>query len=262
MEQNSDAFSRDGRTVLRSAVEEFARAEIRRIADAVIDNLRSWPSTDTFGDIVARHLWDEYCWSLQEGPFDENISSGDVYLGSMSGAFDHVVYAIIRSELDNLPKHSLVFLSMHGIGEYADSDVEITLASIQIDKITTLVINELNISASHRNLDLIGPHRSDVIGYEIEGAGMVWSILSESSEAIDLIVKHSDALLTPDGDLSDLADEMTEAFMAEAYVDDQGYVFSLFLEHFDSEVRTIVTHKDVIPSLEVMRASLLNRMDG
>jgi hypothetical protein len=53
---------------LQSAILDFARAEIVRIAQEVIDNLRSRPAAGTFDEVKARHLWDEYCWALQEGP--------------------------------------------------------------------------------------------------------------------------------------------------------------------------------------------------
>lgn len=91
---------------------------------------------------------------------------------------------------------------------------------------------------------------------------MVWSFLSDRGEALDLIASHCDALIDPEGDLSDLADAMVEAFMAAAAEDDEGEVFSVFLERFEDDVRALVRDKDVLPSLEDMRAGLLDRLDG
>ena len=126
----------------------------------------------------------------------------------------------------------------------------------------SLVLDKVNTQASRRTLDLIGPHRGDVIGYEVEGSGMVWSVLSDRGETTDLVASHCDALLDPDDDLSDLAEEMVEAFIAAAAEDDEGAVFSVFLEHFEDEVRALVREKDVVPSLEDIRAGLLHRLDG
>lgn len=262
MAEDRVEVSRDGLARLQSAAEDFARAEIARIVAAVIDDLRSRPANGTFGDVAARHLWDEYCWSLQEGPFDDDMGLDDVRLGSLSSAFDDVVRASIQTEVEKLPRHALVFLSAQAFEEDADSDDEESLGGIWIDGIVSQVLDEVNSRASRRTLDLIGPQRGDVIGYEVEGSGMVWSVLSDRSEAMDLTASHCDALIDPEGDLSDLADEMVEAFMAAAAEDDEGAVFSVFLEHFEEEVRALVREKDVVPSLEDLRAALLDRLDG
>lgn len=262
MSEDRVEVSQDGLTRLQSAAGDFARAEVNRIAGAVVDDLRSRPANDTFGDVAARHLWDEYCWSLQEGPFDDDMGWDDVRLGSLSGAFEDVVRASIQTEVEKLPKHALVFLSVQAFEEDADSDEEEAVGSIWIDGIVSLVLDEVTSRASRRTLDLIGPHRGDVIGYEVQGSGMVWTVLSDRGEALDLIASHCDALIDPEGDLSDLAGEMVEAFMAAAAEDDEGAVFSVFLEHFEDELRTLVRAKDVVPALKGMRAALLSRLDG
>ena len=56
-------------------------------------------------------MWDEYCWSLQDGPFDDELSLCDVPLGSLLGAFDGIVRGSIQSEVEKLPKHAQIFLS-------------------------------------------------------------------------------------------------------------------------------------------------------
>ncbi|MDD7910594.1 hypothetical protein PUV47_11745 [Pseudovibrio exalbescens] len=247
---------------LQSAAEDFARAGIKLIASSVIADLRSQPANGIFGDVAARHLWDEYCWSLQEGPFDDNIGWDDVNLGSFSDAFDDVVRAVILSEVEKLPKHAQTFLSARAYEEDIDCDEEESLGSIWMDGIVSLVHDEVNTRASRRTLDLIGPDRGDVISYEVDGSGMVWSILSDRDEAMDLIANGCDALIDPKANLSELADELVDAFMASAAEDDEGAVFSIFLEHFENEVRMLVREKDVMPSLEDMRARLLDQLDG
>ncbi len=262
MAEDRVEVSRDGLSRLQSAAEAFARAEVARVAGVVIDDLRSQPANGTFGDVAARHLWDEYCWSLQEGPFDHDMGWDDVRLGSLSGAFDDVVRAWIQTEVEKLPKHTLVFLSALAFEEDDNSEEEEDLGNIWVDGIVSLVLHEVDSRASSRKLDLIGPDRGDVIGYEVEGSGMAWSVLSDRDEAMDLIASHCDAMLDPEGDLSELADEMVEAFMAAAKEDDEGEVFSVFLERFEDDVRALVRDKDVLPSLEDIRAGLLDRLDG
>jgi hypothetical protein len=39
-------------------------------------------------------------------------------------------------------------------------------------------------------------------------------------------------------------------------------VFSEFLKRFEDQVRSLVRENDVVPSLEDMRAALLDRLDG
>ena len=61
MTEDRVEVSRDGLSRLQSAAEAFARTDVARIAGVVIDDLRSQSANDTFGDVAARHLWDEYC---------------------------------------------------------------------------------------------------------------------------------------------------------------------------------------------------------
>ena len=99
-----DAVGVEGLARLRSAAHDFARAEIGRISEAVIEDLRSRPAEGVFSEVGARHLWDEYSWSLQEGPFDDDLALGDVPLGSLSGAFDGIVCSSIAAEVEKLPQ--------------------------------------------------------------------------------------------------------------------------------------------------------------
>ena len=203
--------SLDGLRRLLSAAEEFARPEIVRIAEAVIGELRSRSAIGSHGGIAARHMWDEYCWTLQEGPFDHESGWDGVKLGSLSSNWDYTVRALVSSEVENLPKYALMFLSAHVFQEDVDSDETEYLGSTWVDGIVDTAMNEINHHAARRNLGLIGPHRSDVIGYETQGSGMVWSALSGRGEAMDLIASHVDTMIDPDADLSKLAGELVHA---------------------------------------------------
>ena len=260
MTEDTTDVSLDGLMRLQSAAYDFANAEAKRIVRAVIEDMCKRPAEGLFGDVAARHMWDEYCWSLQEGPFDYDMGWDDVQLGSLSGAFDGMVRAVIEAEIDKLPRHAQVFLSAKAFDEDVDTDEEEALGSIWIDGIVSLVLEQVDGRASRRNLDLIGPERGELVPYEVEGGGMVWGVLSERGEASDLVASHCDVLLDPQGDLSELADDMLEAFMAAA-ADDGGTVLPLLLESFEDDLRTLAMEKDILPALDEMRASLLSLLD-
>lgn len=256
IEVNDDGFLR-----LQSAVTDFARAEATRIVQAVIADLRDRPAQGMFGEVAARHMWDEYSWSLQEGPFDDDMGWDDVSLGSMSGAFDEMVRAVIEAEIEKLPHHAQVFLSAKAIEDDLDME-EDALGSSWMDGMVSLIVESVNSEASGRNLDLIGPERGDVIGYEIDGSGTVWSVLSDRSEAMDIVQSHVDELIDPNGDLSALAAEMVDAYIAAAREEADGTTLSEFFDNFENQIRDMLTERDVFPALEDMRAGLLERLDG
>jgi hypothetical protein len=243
---------------LVSTALDFAQVENARIVQVVIEDLRSRSAHGIFGDVAARHLWDEYCWALQEGPFDDEMGWDNIRLGSLSSAFEDVVSGSILTEVEKLPEHLKVFLSALAFKEDDDRDEDDSGGGIWVDGIVGLVFDEVNRRASRPNLDLIGPDRSDVIAYEIEGSGMVWSILSDKGIACELMAGYTNEMIDPDGDLSELADEMMEAFMEAAT---ESEMLSSLLDHFEDDVRKMVREGDVLPSLEDMRESLLASLD-
>jgi Holliday junction DNA helicase RuvB len=249
--------SRDGFMRLRSAVFDFARGEIKRTARVVIEELQSCPANDSFGDVAARHLWDEYCWALQEGPCDDDIVMGDVNLGSFSGAFDGVARACAQERVGKLAKHVQVLLSTLAFEQESNLDDE-TLGTVCVDGIIDLIMEEVNACASKRNLELIGPDRGDAIACEVEGSGLVWSALSD---AMELISSHADTMIDPKSNLSKLADEMVETFIGAAKEEAEGTVLAEFIERFEKQICALIKENDVVPSLEDMRAGLLEKLD-
>ena len=253
----------EGLARLRSSAKKFARDEVQQIAAAVIDYLRSQPAYGTFSEIAARHLWDEYCWSMQAGPFDIDMGWNEVRPGSVSDGFDDLVRAVIRSEVEKRPDYVLVFLTALAVEEGDEGSEEAgALGIINVDGIVSRVLEDVNSRVSLRKLDLIGPDRSDEIRMEITGSGMVWSILDERNEASDILAGHSDALLDPDEDLSPLAEELVEAFMEAVGEEEPGEILSEILERFGDDLRRMIRENDVLPSLEEMRADLLQQLDA
>jgi hypothetical protein len=253
-------ISRDSLSRLQSAAQDFARAEIDRIECVIIEEMRSRTSIGAFGGVCARHVWDEYCWALQEGPFDVPTIIDATNFGSLSDGFDDLVHALIVAEIERLSSHQQIFLSALAFAEDADMDEEDNLGCIWVDGIVNVVAKAVNERASRRNLELIGPDRADTIGYEIQGTGFVWSALDRSL-AMDLVRTHVDSMIDPHGDLSLLADEIVEAYLTEAK-DEDGGAFSMLVEHFGERIRSMIMEQDVLPSLEDMRRKLLKAWDG
>lgn len=262
MSDDCAAPNPDGASQLQQAAIEFSQAEISRISDDVINDLRSLSSNDTFADVAARHLWDEYCWSIQEGPFDDELGCGALQLGSLSGAFDDVIRGSILHEVEKLPRHTQILLSARAYEVACEADDDWTPGAIWIDGIEELVFSEVNTRASRRNVALIGPNRHDEMGYEIEGEGTVWSVLSDWNDPWEVTGRCSDLLLDSDSDLSKLADDLVEAFFQTMMEDEDREVLATFMNRFGDDVRAVVKKNDVIPSLETMRSKLLAILDN
>lgn len=256
-----DDITHDGLLQIKSAAESLAKVEAKRIVQAVIADLRGRAAQDTFGDLAARHLWDEYCWSLQEGPFDDDMGWDDVDLGSVSGAFDGLVRMVIEAEIEKLPNYLQVFLTVKAVEESSEMDENI-FGSIWMDGMVDLILEDLNSKACSRDLGLIGPYRAEVIFYDLEGSGTVWSALSDRGEAHELIAPYVDALLDPDSGLWGLADDLVDAYLNALQEESDGSIIYEFLDNFDMSVREMLTKEDVLPDLKEMRAKILAVMDG
>jgi len=58
------------------AIRAFARMRFRAMAEELAAELRERPSSDIYGDdIVAKSIWDEYCYEAQNGPTFELIDA-------------------------------------------------------------------------------------------------------------------------------------------------------------------------------------------
>ena len=250
----------DGLLRLQSAAHDFARAEAARIVRVVIEDLRGRPAQGMFGEVAARHMWDEYCWSLQEGPFDEDMGWDDMSLGSLSGAFDGMVRSVIEVEIEKLPPHAQLFLSAKAAEDDPESEDDM-LGTIWMDGMVDHILEGVNRVASRRNLYLIGPDRADEIGSEIEGRGIVWSVLSYRDEALGILASHVDEMIDPESDFSELAAEMVDAFITAAREETDGTVASEFFDNFEDQIRNLLMDHDVLPALEEMRAAFQTQLD-
>jgi hypothetical protein len=257
IEVDAVGFSR-----LLAAVEDAARPEIVALADAVITDLRTAPPVSLFDEVAARHIWDEYCWILQEGPFDEDEYVDDRSLGSVSGAGEDLVRSYVDAQVEKLPKHTRVFLSLFALERSGKAGDVGVLGRLWSDGMADLVMEEINERAARRMLDLIGPNKSDAIRYEIGGEGVVWSTLSDRDKESDILASHSDCMIKPNADLSAFAAELVEAFIEIASNESAGSPADEFFREFEGEIKKLLIEQDVRPALESMRAGLLERLDG
>ena len=246
---------------LQSAVSDYAKIEVSRLTDVLVAKLKARPVIGLFGDVAARHLWDEYRWNLQEGPFDDVSYIDGLSTGSTSGNLDDLIEALLREVVENLPPYAQIFLTSHARA-YAEDEFDDALeaiGSISIDIIVDLMVDEIRQQGCVGNLNLIGPDRADTIVYELVPLGMVWSTLADRNEASEIISEFTDEILDPDGDLSQLVEEMVEAFFTSAGQDESDVLFALLAYHED-ELRTLAV-AGALSSLEEARADLHAQID-
>jgi hypothetical protein len=266
IEMNEDEFSIYEQRFedLKSAALDLAKPVVARIADAVVSDFKDRAAVGTFGDLSARHLWDEYSWNRQEGPFDIDMGWDDVSLCSPSSAFEDLVLVVALAELEKQPKHMQVFLSVLAFEsnfDFSDSDEGASLGTIWLDGIAKLVVDQVNERASQRSLDLIGPYRGDCI-QSASGDGVVWSLLEDRGDAWDITTDHIDDLIDPDSDLEPLASALLDGFIAAAKEDTGDTMVVEFFEQYEQEIRNLLMVDDVMRNLLGMRAELVKQLDG
>lgn len=250
---------------LLDAAMECARPEVHRITKSVIEDLKQRSANGTFGDLHARHLWDEYCWHLQEGPFDDDFEWDDVSLGSTSSAFDDLVFTLALTEIEKLPKHMLIFLSVLAFEQddhLSSDDPWSNVGATWPEGAAKLVVDQVNEAASQRFLDLIGPDRADCIRYEASGEGVVWALLNDRGEAWDIVADYVDDFLDPTGDLDELAEALLDAFIDAAKEEVDDSVLGEYFERHEIDIRNLLLARDVMTNVQKMRAQVLERLDG
>jgi len=218
---------------------------LEKLVQATIAALREMDAVGMFGDVAARHLWDEYCWQLQEGPYDYD----DIGFGSTSSNFEQVLDTVITDALDALPQHALLFLSIYtrdDIGDAPDS-----IGSISRDDIAAAVLERVNHTASRRNLDFIGPDRGDVIPMEISLGGLAGEALSDVGESSDFLSEYVDQLLAGDADdIAHVSHALLERYMELLREDKDGLLLSALHDRFEKDIRALVLEKDICPAVE------------
>ena len=224
-----------------------AATEMEKLVQATISTLRGMDATGMFGDVAARHLWDEYCWQLQEGPYDDD----DIGFGSTSRNFGDVLDAVIAGAIDALPLHTLLFLSIYTRNDLEEESDSGSIGGISRDDIASAVLGRVTEAASRRNLDVIGPYRSDVIPTEISLDGLAGEALSEVGEHSDFLSEHVDQMLAGGAsNISDISHALLERYVELIREDEDGALLAALFDLFENDIRSLVLEKDIRPAVE------------
>ena len=235
---------------LVAAACSIAKPELERLVQTTIASLSDMDAVGLFGDVAARHLWDEYCWQLQEGPYDDD----DFGFGSTSRNFDEVLDTVITGELEELPKHTLLFLSIYtrnDAGDAGDANDPENIGGISRDDIAAAVLERVTQAASRRNLDFIGPDRGDVIPMEISLGGLIGEALSHAGEESDFLSEYVDELLAGgDDDIANISHALLERYMELLHEDEDGLLLAALRDRFEKDIRALVLEQDIRPAVE------------
>lgn len=224
-----------------------AATEMEKLVQATISTLRGMDATGMFGDVAARHLWDEYCWQLQEGPYDHD----DIGFGSTSRNFGDVLDAVIAGALDELPQHTLLFLSIYTRNDLDAENNSDSIGGISRDDIASAVLERVTEAGARRNLDFIGPYRGDVIPMEISLDGLAGEALSEVGEHSDFLSEHVDQMLAGGAsNISDISHALLERYLELIHEDEGGALLPALFDRFENDIRALVLEKDIRPAVE------------
>lgn len=86
----------DTQNLLLSAANDVAKVQVEAIKQAVIAEMSKLDATGLMGDLASSHLWDDYCWHIQEGPYDND----DIGFGSTDSNFQITAETFIETELE------------------------------------------------------------------------------------------------------------------------------------------------------------------
>lgn len=90
----------------------FAEHEYQTLARKVRHTLRSCPPSYIYGeDPCPRHLWDEYCFEVQEGPTNQ-----------LEWSWEHTIQPLIAHRIDQLRSEVAVLLTI--ASQWAVDDFE------------------------------------------------------------------------------------------------------------------------------------------
>lgn len=225
----------------------IAKPVLEKLVQTTIASLSNMDAVGLFGEVAVRHLWDEYCWQLQQGPYDDD----DFGFGSTSRNFDEVLNTVITDALDELPKHTMLFLSIYTRNDAGDANHPENIGGISRDDITAAVLERVRHAASRRNLDFIGPARGDVIPMEISLGGLIGEALSHAGETSDFLSEYVDQLLAGgDDDIANISHALLERYMELLHEDEDGLLLAALRDRFEKDIRALVLEQDIRPAVE------------
>lgn len=238
--------------VTKSAFGQFVKSarqaatpELQKLVQATIYTLCDMDAIGMFDDVAARHLWDEYCWQLQEVPYD----SDDFGFGSTSEGFEETLCAVVAEKIDALPQYMQLFLSIHVRDPLDTADDAGNIGTINRDAISDAVVELVNQCAARRNLEIIGPNRDYYISMEISLDGLAGEALSAVGEQSDFLSEHVDQMLQGGtANANAISHTLLKRYM-ELVNEDESLLLALF-ERFEKDIRALVLEKDIRPAVD------------
>ena len=82
----------------------FTLAQVKALALDVRDKMAALAPGGVFPDTLCRHVWDEYCWNLKEGPSDGAEWFGGRSFGSVAEALDDLALTYVEAACAGLPE--------------------------------------------------------------------------------------------------------------------------------------------------------------
>lgn len=241
-----------------AAARNAAQAQVHQIVREVIAAMQDMDPVGLVGDVLARHVWDEYCWQLQDGPYD----SDDIGFGSTAQNFHLTAVTFIDGELEKIPPAAKQLLAAYICEEGGLCD-GCEACDCTSEEIKTFVLERVDTIAASRRLELLGPDRADVISYDHNLGGIVGKAFSESGEHAELLSLHADDLISGDSlaqkrVCAELLDHYMELLNAASADSD---ALTELLTRFDAEIRTLVLEKELRPQVEDLVGQLQETLD-
>lgn len=245
---NEDDDNGDCMERLLDAIFVAAQAEIEKVVQLVIDQLRDTAATGIWDEITPRHLWDEYCWQLQYVSADP-----------ISQEFDRTVQALIRSEIEALSMHSQVFLTAYACrcaANVAGAEVGV----VDVEAIITLILKDIDGKAARRgDLNLIGNDCVNRLQCDTSPGGIVCSALSDANLLWEILGMHAHALIlgASEDDILKIGKELLDAYLGlvSSEVADC-YLASQFFDDLQKNVSAMLLEQDIIPALENLQGEI------
>lgn len=237
-----------GLEMLRAVAVSAGKVEMLKLVQSVVAELRTEAPYDLFADVLVRHLWDEFCWCQQEGPFMDNLES--------------VIKSRITSALNKIDDQSLVCLTAFSQDEFGEvgEDGELEVGVICANDIEDFAYQRIQEEAQRPEVNILGHNRADELGFHLTANGVVFSELSED-ELSSALADHFEDIINPDSDLSNLADTLSQTFLERIKEESDSFCLSALLTKFEPEFGKLIVKGDILSDLQDTRAALLEALD-
>ena len=129
------------------AVRAFSRDEVSSLARKVIYRLQRFPASGVYGDDLGhRTLWDEFCYEVQEGPFEGGL---DI---SPASAWEYMVREFVEAVQERIPNKLARLLSIYAVWELEEQLERSSGGAIWPEGIWLLIEADLKQRAAHRDM--------------------------------------------------------------------------------------------------------------